>query len=911
MSVKGFNTDKGVEKYDFHSLDNIPEDIALRCSQFGMTPNDDNGNNFALLCEAISKANRVIVDGFYVLSPEDTYTIDNNISIIGESTNCGFDVSNVSYMFNVGDNCYQLDVDGLTFTNTSDTISILFLKDNYVAPRMNFVRMSGCHVIGSISPIRFYQNVDTNPEEVDIGIDVISITNNVFKDNKSTCFIFSDVSHNLLEVAGNTIRNMGNLFVSSGTTNESTYVNEIANSMEFANIHHNDVYNDDTCFRSDTTTGTYYVFVLIEGNKVHYHHNRVEGMKASSYVALYDAYLSCADVISEYNYWKNNCVFDETCPSNVLMKAKGNGGFVDVGKRQYHNNTYITEKSFYEKFGALENGYVRIVDNVSYNTYDLQGNYFDLYRVEGFTTSSMVKGFTFKNNVFKAEKWKTGSICAGVEGAEIIFDGNYVSFGDTTYSSIFTTGDFFVDRCIVTNNVLRNCKYGLGGGKAKELVFKDNEIFNVISDSNMISSYGRYHKVIGSGNKIEVKNGHLNPFNGFSFEEIDFEIESIIYKGRYDSSILRIGGTEDLGSLNNRIITFEIDGYTVREVKNEYFRGLFSVAIIDGNIKYIKENGDVVVTKIKTDSSYLPLKVNMLCGEKLPFDVTFKGYDESSDYEPFIGYQLQADTKVVFKTHITSSKIGHSHVPAMFSLPDGYTQLDYIKTDGNQCINTERIASNYPDGIRYVFEGSFTEKSKVDGVVSGNDYLFGAYYGGVRVCNAYFAPQNNEIAERRFGIMAGANTKRIACTADYPLIGTDFILDVTCCSNDLDNAVATLNGVALTGETGYSNGVMPSVPIYLFACYGQPLPYYNGINYKFSMYNPADGSLIANFVPAIRDSDDVVGLYETVVGKFHENIGTGSFKTPDSYKGNLTEKDIDYIMDKVFEQIADGNEVAY
>lgn len=51
MSVKGFNTDKGVEKYDFHSLDNIPEDIALRCSQFGMTPNDDNGNNFALLCE--------------------------------------------------------------------------------------------------------------------------------------------------------------------------------------------------------------------------------------------------------------------------------------------------------------------------------------------------------------------------------------------------------------------------------------------------------------------------------------------------------------------------------------------------------------------------------------------------------------------------------------------------------------------------------------------------------------------------------------------------------------------------------------------------------------------------------------------------------------------------------------------
>jgi hypothetical protein len=47
-------------------------------------------------------------------------------------------------------------------------------------------------------------------------------------------------------------------------------------------------------------------------------------MKANNNVYLYDAYLSCLDVVYEHNTWKNNLVRIVTA-NNTLMKAKGHG----------------------------------------------------------------------------------------------------------------------------------------------------------------------------------------------------------------------------------------------------------------------------------------------------------------------------------------------------------------------------------------------------------------------------------------------------------------------------------------------------------------------------------------------------------------------------------------------------------
>jgi hypothetical protein len=40
-------------------------------------------------------------------------------------------------------------------------------------------------------------------------------------------------------------------------------------------------------------------------------------------LALYDAYLSCSDVVSENNHWENNYLFFNY-PNNTLLKAKDN-----------------------------------------------------------------------------------------------------------------------------------------------------------------------------------------------------------------------------------------------------------------------------------------------------------------------------------------------------------------------------------------------------------------------------------------------------------------------------------------------------------------------------------------------------------------------------------------------------------
>lgn len=887
-------------KSDFTELEIEVADVKgalnkLRCSEIGMMPNDDNGNNFTLLCEAISKADTIIVDGFYILAPTATYTIDKNISIIGDGKNCGFEVTNVGGgMYYLGDKCYRFELDDLLFTSVSEISNVLFTKNDYLTSRMNFVKINGCQFEGNISPVRFNQNVEIDPENIDIGVDTISITNNTFLNNKrATCFVFADVSYNVLEVYGNTIRNMGNCFLISGTTNESPYVNQIAKSKKFTHIHHNDVYNDDACFISEYANGTYYVFALIEGDRVHYHHNRVEGLKSNSYVALYDAYLSCADVIYEYNYWKNNCVFDETCPSNVLMKSKGNAGIVDVGVRKYHNNIFITEKSFYEKFNALGNGYVRMVDSVSLNTFDVQDNQFDLYRAKGFLSSSDVVGFIFRNNDLKVYEWLDSCLCAGVNGSEIICDGNTVTINTTDKFSGVYTGSYVAKRIVFTNNVLKNCRYVLGSGRAEELIFTDNTITDDIDHNSQITSEGIYSKIIGRGNKYIKQNGKFNLFNGLFRDSIDYVIHSVTTVRNSDLNVILL--RNDIFTMNKKAINVEFEGHVVGGSGNDYFKAIVSLGFYDGKVKYNGESGMVAEELAPEIQVSKAVKPHMLSGKKLPFDVALS-LSGAQDRVSRLYISTPSESKIEMTTRISSVDIDYINTPTVYELPSDYKQVEYIESDGNQYINTGVIASDYASGIHYVFSGSPTAFSG-----SGNEYLFGSSYSSAsRCCNAYINATSGT-PSRRFGVMAGANANRIACTEDYPIIGEDFILDITCCSNDLDNAVVKLNDVALSGESGFANCEMSNTPIYLFTCYGYVNSYnFTGRLYSFMMYDISENP-IRNFVPCYRVVDNVVGLYDTVNSVFYENEGTGVFKIPSDTSSY--ELDISSVVESVLKAL--------
>lgn len=56
---------------------------------------------------------------------------------------------------------------------------------------------------------------------------------------------------------------------------------------------------------------------------------------------------------------------------------------------------------------------------------------------------------------------------------------------------------------------------------------------------------------------------------------------------------------------------------------------------------------------------------------------------------------------------------------------------------------------------------------------------------------------------------------------------------------------------------------------------GNPAYYFIGNIYRQQAYQ--NGVLVGDFIPAIRNSDNVVGMYDTVSGTFFENAGTGTF----------------------------------
>jgi hypothetical protein len=626
---------------------------------------------------------------------------------------------------------------------------------------------------------------------------------------------------------------------------------------------------------------------MLEGDKVHYHHNKIVGMKSNRYVALYDAYLSCADVVSEYNYWKNNCVFDESCPSNVLIKAKGNGS-TDVGHRKYYNNVFITEKSFYEKFGALENGYVRMIDNVSCNKFEIQGNYFDLYRVVGFDNSSSITEFTFKNNTLKADTWVRGGLCAGIDNAVITCEGNSVILDSCVAYSGVTSGNFTAKRVVFANNIFKNCRNILAGD-AEELIFRNNTITDTLDVNSMISAYGVYKNIIGSGNKVIKENGKMfHLLNSTCTDKIDYEIESIMNYHGNEIKVINFESEENVA--DKKSITVEFDGCIVEGIGKEYFKGSVTVSIYNGFVYCTTNEDKVVVNQLKPTSNIrIRPKVAMTIGKQLPFEVLIL---LSSANSSSIVINTINNSKIEMKTHITFADIEYIHKPVVIDLPDEYTQLDYIETDGNQYIDTGVIASDYANGIRYVFEGSVKEKT------ANNNYLFGSSKDSVRVCNVYYSP-NIENPARSFGVMAGANANRVFCTKNYPQLGNDFILDITCSSNDLENAKATLNGISLTGETGFVNGTMPNAPIYLFGCYGGT-GRFAGRLYVFTMYDIA-GNLIRNFVPCFRNADNIAGLYDTVSGTFYENTGTGNFKT--IYNKESTDIDVSDVVNEVLKAL--------
>ena len=196
------------------------------------------------------------------------------------------------------------------------------------------------------------------------------------------------------------------------------------------------------------------------------------------------------------------------------------------------------------------------------------------------------------------------------------------------------------------------------------------------------------------------------------------------------------------------------------------------------------------------------------------------------------------------------------------TLPNGYTELEYIESNGTQCIDTGyKWTTDVTEvGVEYYYL-----------VASGDIVLFGseslntsvtwnAFYGSVLYNGGDYM-----IGTTPFAVRTNPNVNTWESYNAKTTSSTSGIITY----NGLETAFAY-------SGAPYAYGVSKEYSMALFCAHKQ------GSYQQFSkarvrkFYMKDNGILVRDMVPA-RNSDAVVGLYDTVNDRFYTNAGTGTF----------------------------------
>lgn len=195
------------------------------------------------------------------------------------------------------------------------------------------------------------------------------------------------------------------------------------------------------------------------------------------------------------------------------------------------------------------------------------------------------------------------------------------------------------------------------------------------------------------------------------------------------------------------------------------------------------------------------------------------------------------------------------------SLPEGYTQVSYLQSDGNQYIDT--------------------------GVTGGSDASYEITFNmlGVLAVNyeQYFAGDGENTAPKLF-YLNGDSTVIAQCsnenTEGYWRLGWKDALTRTVRYDGVngklyvDAVEQTTYGYTPTNK--YIGCGWGDTSWYVFTSPTEPALGASMQLYGLKMYS--GGECIRDFVPVVRDTDGVAGLYDLVGQQFYGNAGSGSFE---------------------------------
>jgi len=193
-----------------------------------------------------------------------------------------------------------------------------------------------------------------------------------------------------------------------------------------------------------------------------------------------------------------------------------------------------------------------------------------------------------------------------------------------------------------------------------------------------------------------------------------------------------------------------------------------------------------------------------------------------------------------------------------YALPAGYTQLEYLEsTSRDQYINTGISPTN---NTGFIIDFQYTNTDTSEQIMIGSfdpNFLIDRFTNdsnGQRMFGYAYRPQQG--LNEYFSISDAALTARHVSELNWQNSGLFRFDDIT--------------------QTLPANTFSNSLPIYIFSCSG--LTYLGTISGRvYSVKISNNANIVRDFIPVRRNSDGVLGMYDTVTNTLFTNAGTGTF----------------------------------
>ena len=211
-------------------------------------------------------------------------------------------------------------------------------------------------------------------------------------------------------------------------------------------------------------------------------------------------------------------------------------------------------------------------------------------------------------------------------------------------------------------------------------------------------------------------------------------------------------------------------------------------------------------------------------------------------------YLNERFTALGYVTGYQRIQVPHQGSGGSGSLPDGYTELEYIQSSGDQYIDTGFIPNQ---DSRIVYDMERVEASAAE-------HFFGVRTGTSTVQAFNFYIYNG-------GWRSGYNAT--TGSADGPGVGRYLV--------DKNKNVTTITPGNITMDAPYANFTASGSAL-LFAMRNTGVSPAYGSHRLYSCQIYDDGALVRDFRP-YRNDDGDVGLYDMVTRQFFSNLGEGAF----------------------------------